>query len=52
MTQFHVSLDNLLIHDIIYKLHEPSLEGFSVRHQDLSLSIHVGQQLNLSLVFT
>lgn len=52
MTQLHFSLDNLLFHCNLYNLPDPGLEGFSVRHKDLSISIHVGHQLNLSLVFT
>ena len=50
MAQLHVSLDNLLLLDILHKLPELGLEGFSVMHQDLGISVHVGHQLNLSLV--
>ena len=52
VTQSHISLDNLLLHDVLSKLPEPGLEGLSVRHHDLSISIHIGQQLDLSMVFT
>lgn len=52
MTEFHVSLDNLLVHHIFHNLSEPGLECLSVWHEDLSISIHFGHQLNLSLVFT
>lgn len=50
VAQFHVCLDNLLVHDVLCKVSEPSLEGFSVKHQVSSISIHVGHQLNLCLI--
>lgn len=50
VAQFHVSLDDLLVHDVLCEVSEPSLDGFSVKHQVLSVSIHVGHQLNRNLV--
>lgn len=52
VAQFHISFDNLLVHDVFCKVSEPSHEGFSVKHHVFSISIYVGHQLNLCLFVT